>query len=121
MDKDQRESIAIDISPKTRFEFPDGTSLVVAVKPVEDGSLQYGVNLIYNSGMNSKSEINLWLPPHSIDVLVPVLQESANEARFIMGHEMLDYPSINSTKKQKRKKEPTKACSGSRAKSARSR
>ncbi len=121
MEENQKQSIAIDISPKTRFEFPDGTSLVVAVRPVEDGSLKYGVNLVYNCDNNAESEISLWLPPHSIDVLVHVLQESANEARFIMGQETIDYPSITSTKNIKRKKKPTKACSGSREKSARSR
>jgi hypothetical protein len=91
-----------DVEPKTRLQFPDGAILAVGTKQDNDDPSHYGVHLVFTSGINSEPEMNILLPPHSIDVLIHILQEHANEARFIMGHKMVDYsPKLESKKKKK--------------------
>lgn len=91
-----------DAESKTRLQFADGALLVVGTRQDNDDPTQYGVHLVFTSGINSQPEMNILLPTHSIDVLIHVLQEHANEARFIMGHKMVDYsPKLESKKKKK--------------------
>ena len=103
MEDTERQSTLDDFAPRTRLQFPDGARLVVGTKRDDDDPLQYGVNLVYNSGRNAEPEMNILLPPHSIDVLIPILQARANEARYIMGGKMVDYPPMPTTRKPKRK------------------
>ena len=95
--------LALDYAEsKTRLQLPDGAMLTVGTKQDNDDPTQYGVHLVFTSGINSQPEMNILLPTHSIDVLIHVLQEHANEARFIMGHKMVDYsPKFESKKKRK--------------------
>ena len=108
MEDSQRQPTLDDFAPKTRFQFPDGALLVVGAKRDDDDPLRYGVHLVYNSGRNPEPEMNILLPPHSIDVLIPVLEARANEARFIMGQKMVEYPPMPQTAKPKRKKTANK-------------
>ncbi len=103
MEDTQRQPTLDDFAPRTRFQFPDGALLVVGTKRDDDDPLRYGVHLVYNSGRNTEPEMNILLPPHSIDVLIPILQERANEARYIMGGKMVDYPPMPQTTKPKKK------------------
>mgnify|MGYP001593188571 FL=1 len=109
MEDTQRQPTLDDFAPRTRFQFPDGALLVVGTKRDDDDPLRYGVHLVYNSGQNAEPEMNILLPPHSIDVLIPILQERANEARYIMGGKMVDYPPLPKTRKVKRTKAANKA------------
>jgi hypothetical protein len=97
-----RRPILDDAEPKTRLKLPDGAILTVGTKQDDDDPAHYGVQLLFTSSNSPKPEMNILLPPHSIDVLINVLQEHANEARFIMGYEMVDYsPKLESKKKKK--------------------
>ena len=109
MENAQEQPTLDDFAPKTRFQFPDGALLVVGTKRDDDDPLRYGIHLVYNSGRNPEPEMNILLPPHSIDVLIPVLEARANEARFIMGQKMVEYPTMPQTTKPKRKKAANKA------------
>ena len=79
-----------DFAPKTRFQFPDGAFLVVGTKRDDDDPVNYGVHLVYEPEQNSEPEMSLLLPPHSVDMLIGVLQERANEARYTMGKKWLN-------------------------------
>lgn len=98
-----------DSAPKTRFEFPDGALLVIGTRRDDDDPISYAVHLVYASGQNPEPEMNLLIPPHSIDMLISVLQERANEARYIMGQKMVEYPLLPQINKPKRKKSANKA------------
>ena len=90
--------------PETRLEFPDGAVLSVGTKRDDDDPLQYGVHLVFASGSTPEPEMNILLPPHSIDVLIPILQNMANQARYIMGEEMVEYPAMPQPKKRGKRK-----------------
>jgi hypothetical protein len=91
-----------DAEPKTRLQLPDGAMLVVGTKQDNDDPTHYGVQLLFTSSNSPEPGWNILLPPHSIDVLIHVLQEHANEARFIMGQKMVNYsPELESKKKKK--------------------
>jgi hypothetical protein len=91
-----------DAEPKTRLQFPDGAILAVGTKQDNDDPAYYGVHLVFTSDINSEPEMNILLPPHSIDVLIHILQEHANNARFIMGHKMVDYTQKLESKKKRK-------------------
>ncbi len=97
-----------DFTPKTRFEFPDGAVLTLGTKCDGDDFMRYGVQMVFTLSPDSEPGMNILLPPHSIDVLIPVLQDLANQARFIMGQNMVEYPPMPETGKPKRKRQPTK-------------
>ena len=82
--------------------------LIVGTKQDNDDPTQYGVHLAFTSGTSSEPEMDILMPPHSIDVLIHVLQEHANEARFIMGNKMVDYSPKLESKKQKKLSSATK-------------
>jgi hypothetical protein len=101
MMKKGTEPVLNDAESKTRLQFPDGALLVVGTKQDKEYPTQYGVHLVFTSDINSQPGMNILLPTHSIDVLIQVLQKHANEARFIMGYEMVDYsPKLESKKKR---------------------
>jgi hypothetical protein len=97
MEDGQRQPTLDDFAPKTRLEFPDGAILVVGTKRDDDDPLCYGVHMVFNSGRHDEPGMNILLPPHSIDVLIQILEARANEARFIMGQKMVDYPPLPQT------------------------
>lgn len=91
-----------DAESKTRLQFPDGALLVVGTKQDKNEPTRFGVNLVFSSDINSQPEMNILLPAHSVDVLIHVLQEHANMARFIMGHKMVDYSQKLEVKKKRK-------------------
>jgi hypothetical protein len=104
MEEQKRQSTSDDYLPKTRLQFADGATLIAGMKWDDDDPLYHGVNLIFDSGRNAEPEVNILLPPHSIDILIRVLQERANEARYIMGQNMVEYPRLPEKKIRKKKK-----------------
>ena len=74
-----------NLTQKTKINFPSGESLIVGTLRDDDDPTLYGVHVAYDSGQAPDPEMEILLPPHSVDVLVSILQEVANQARFIMG------------------------------------
>ena len=106
--KDPNQPSIDDYLPKTRLEFPDGAILTLGTRCDDDDVVRYGVHLVYALTPDSEPGMNILLPPHSIDVLIPVLQDLANQARFIMGQKMVEYPPMPKARKPKRKTSATK-------------
>ena len=104
-----RQPTIDDFTPKMQFQFPDGAILTMGTRRDEDDPLVYGVQLVYASGRSSEPEMNILLPPHSVDVMIPVLETMANQARYIMGQRIVEYPARPHAKKPKRKKSANKA------------
>ena len=104
MENSTRRPTIDDFTPKTRLQFPDGSILTVGTKRDDDDPLQYGVQLVYDSGATPEPGMNILLPPHSIDFLIPLLENLANQARFIMGQRMVEYPTRPQIRTPKRKK-----------------
>jgi hypothetical protein len=98
-----------DFTPKTRLQFPDGSILTVGTRRDDDDPLHYGVHLLYATGRSPEPEMSILLPPHAIDMLIEVMEDFANQARFVMGHQVVDYPPRPQEKKPKRKKPADKA------------
>jgi len=103
-----------DFSPKTRLDFPDGASLLVGTRRNDDDPTLYGVHVIYDSGQTPEPEMEILLPAHSVDVLISVLQNAANQARFIMGQKQVDYPQLNKPPKAKQRTKKTPNQTGGR-------
>jgi hypothetical protein len=93
-----------DFTPKTRLQFPDGAILTEGTKRDDDDQLVYGVHLVFASGATPKPGMDLLLPPHSVDILITILQNAANNARFIMGQKLVDYPAVPQAQGTKRKR-----------------
>lgn len=104
MDEKPRRANLDDFTPKTRLQFPDGACLTVGTRQDDEDPLHFGVHLVYDSGKQPEPEMNILLPPHSIDVLIPVLEDLANQARFIMGQRPVDYPPRPQTGRSKKRK-----------------
>jgi hypothetical protein len=104
MEENKKQPSIDDFMPKTRIQFPDGAVLTVGTKRDDDNPLHYGVQLMFTTGTTPEPGMNVLLPPHSIDVLIPVLQDFANQARFIMGQKTVEYPPMPEGKKRKPKK-----------------
>ena len=92
-----------DLAPKTRLDFPDGASLLVGTRRNDDDATLYAVHVIYDSGQTREPEMEILLPTPSIDILISVLQDAANQARFIMGQKRVDYPQLNKPPKAKKR------------------
>ena len=77
--------------PCTRFALPDGSLLTVSTITRDD---QVGKDVYISHIEPSSPEpvFQLVLPPHSVDAIIHALQERANEARFVNGEPMLEYP-----------------------------
>jgi len=109
MEEKTKQPTIDDFTPKMRFQFPDGAVLTMGTRRDEDDPLVYGVQLIYESGRSPEPEMNILLPPHSVDIMIPVLEDMANQARYIMGQKTIEYPPRPQSKKPKRKKPANKA------------
>ncbi len=77
--------------PKTRFQFPDAGILSVGTVSCDD-QIHQAVYLSYTPAGSDTPSMELELPPKTVEVIIRHLQERANEARFINGEKMLDYP-----------------------------
>lgn len=104
MEKENKPRSLDDVLPKTRFQFPDGAILTFGTRRDDDDPLQQSVQIVYASGRTPEPEMNILLPPHSIDVMIPVLEDLANQARYIMGQNMVEYPPRPQPKKSKKRK-----------------
>ena len=77
--------------PKTRFQFPDGAILSVGTIRCDD-RIHQAVYMSYTHAGSSAPTMELELPPKTVEVIIQHLQERANEARYINGEKMLEYP-----------------------------
>jgi hypothetical protein len=77
--------------PKTQFQFPDDGILSVGTVSCED-QIHQAVYLSYTPAGSETPSMELELPPKTVEVIIRHLQERANEARFVNGEKMLDYP-----------------------------
>ncbi len=106
--------------PKTRFQFPDGSIFSVGTVSCDDQIHQAGY-LSYTPAGSTAPSMELELPPKSIEVIIRHLQERANEARFVNGERMLEYPEplpakrSRSNPKPRRRKGTKKATDSSKA------
>ncbi len=77
--------------PRTRFQFRDAGILSVGTVSCED-QIHRAVYLSYTPEDSITPTMELELPPKTVEVVIRHLQERANEARFVNGEKMLDYP-----------------------------
>jgi hypothetical protein len=77
--------------PKTRFQFRDAGTLSVGTVSCED-QIHQAVYLSYTPEGSNTPTMELELPPKTVQVIIEHLQERANEARFVNGEKMLEYP-----------------------------
>jgi hypothetical protein len=77
--------------PKTRLQFPDASILSIGTVSCED-QIHQAVYLSYTPADSPAPCMELELPPKTVEVIIRLLQERANEARFVNGELMLDYP-----------------------------
>lgn len=77
--------------PKTRFQFPDGGILSIGTLSCDD-QIHQAVCLGYTPAGAVAPSMELELPPKTVEVIIQHLQERANEARFVNGEKMLEYP-----------------------------
>jgi hypothetical protein len=97
--------------PKTRFQFPDGGILAVGTVSCDD-QIHQAVYISYTpSGLEAPS-MELELPPKTVEVIIGHLQERANEARFVNGERMLEYPEPLPVKPRQRKPKPVRRKQG---------
>jgi hypothetical protein len=77
--------------PKTRFQFPEGDILAVGTVSCDD-QIHQAVYLSYTPAGSTTPSMELELPPKTVEIIIHHLQERANEARFVNGEKMLEYP-----------------------------
>ena len=73
------------------MQFPDGAVLSVGTVSCDD-QIHQAVYLSYTSAGSTTPSMELELPPKTVDVIIRQLQDYANQARFINGAHMLEYP-----------------------------
>ena len=73
------------------MQFPDGALLSVGTVAGDDQVLQ-AVYLSYTPAGSTTPTMELELPPKTVEVIIRQLQEHANQARFVNGARMLEYP-----------------------------
>jgi hypothetical protein len=77
--------------PRTRLQFPDGAVLSVGTLSCDD-QIHQAVYFAYTPAGSSTPTMELELPPKTVELIIRELQERANEARFVNGERMLEYP-----------------------------
>jgi hypothetical protein len=77
--------------PRTRLQLPDGAALSVGTLSCDD-QIHQAVYFAYTPAGSSTPTMELELPPKSVELIIRELQEHANQARFINGERMLEYP-----------------------------
>ena len=77
--------------PPTRFQFPHGAVLSIGTIRCDD-QIHQAVYLGYMPAGSTAPTMELELPPKSVEVLIRHLQDCANQARFINGVDVLEYP-----------------------------
>jgi len=77
--------------PRTRLQFRDAGILSIGTVSCED-QIHQAVSLSYTPEGATAPSMELELPPKSVEVIIQLLQERANEARFVNGEKTLEYP-----------------------------
>ena len=77
--------------PRTAMQFPDGALLSVGTVACDD-QVHQAVYLSYTPAVSTTPTMELELPPKTVEVIIRQLQEYANQARFVNGARMLEYP-----------------------------
>jgi hypothetical protein len=77
--------------PRMRLQFPDGAVLSIGTVSCDD-QIHQAVYLAYAPAGSSAPSMELELPPKTVEVIIQQLQEHANQARFVNGERMLEYP-----------------------------
>lgn len=73
------------------MRFPDGAVLCVGTMSCDD-QIHQAVCLSYTAAGDDAATMELELPPKTVDVIIRQLQDYANQARFVNGERMLEYP-----------------------------
>ena len=77
--------------PKTQLQFSDGAVLSIGIVSCDD-QIHQAVYLGYTPPDSKTPTMQLELPPKAVDVIIGQLQDHANQARFINGEKLLEYP-----------------------------
>jgi len=77
--------------PPTRLQFPHGAVLSIGTVRCDD-RIHEAVYLGYTPAGSTTPTMELELPPKSVEVVIRQLQDRANQARFINGVDLLEYP-----------------------------
>jgi hypothetical protein len=77
--------------PPTRFQFPHGAVLSIGTIRCDD-QIHEAVYLGYTPAGSGGPTMELELPPKAVEVVIRQLQNSANQARFINGVVVWEYP-----------------------------
>jgi|GEM_PF-2456540 len=77
--------------PKTRLQFPDGDVLTIGTVSCDD-QIHQAVYLGFTPAGSAAPTMELEIPPKSVDVIIQLLQNHANEARFVNGAPLVAYP-----------------------------
>lgn len=91
--------------PKTRFQFPDGGIFSVGTVSCDD-QIHQAIYLSYTPAGSAVPSMELELPPKTVETIIRHLQERANEARFVNGEKMLEYPEPSSAKRSRPNPKP---------------
>ena len=78
------------LMPKTRLQFPDASVLSIGTVSCDD-QIHQAVYLSYTPADSAAPCMELEIPPKTVEVIIHLLQERANEARFVNGERMLEY------------------------------
>ncbi len=78
-------------APCSRFALPDGSVLTIGTITGDD-DITKDVFISHEDPSEPDSALQLTFPPKSVDLLIRALQERANEARFVNGEPMMEYP-----------------------------
>jgi hypothetical protein len=77
--------------PRTQLRFSDGGVLAIGNVSCDD-QIQQAVLLSYTPSDSITPTMQLELPPKAVEVIIGQLQEYANQARFVNGEHLLEYP-----------------------------
>jgi hypothetical protein len=77
--------------PRIRLQFAEAGVMSIGTVSCDD-QIHQAVYLAYTPKDTDTPTMELELPPKSVEVIIQQLQEHANQARFINGERMLEYP-----------------------------
>jgi len=77
--------------PRIRLQFAEAGVLSIGTVSCDD-QIHQAVYLAYTPKGCSAPTMELELPPKSVEIIIQQLQDHANQARFINGERMLEYP-----------------------------
>ncbi len=77
--------------PRTQLKFSDGGVLSIGIVSCDD-QIHQAVYLSYTPSDSITPTMELELPPKAVEVIIGQLQKHANQARFVNGEHLLEYP-----------------------------